>query len=213
MTVGSEGSSRTRQGRVRPDLAAERLSDAELLVRVSRDDVEAYGVLYRRWSQRLAAFFYRRTSDWEASRDLTAETFAVVWVRRRRFRFRGVAGSAWLFGIARRELGRFRRRKGVEKRALARLGVRVPEWDWVSTVRVEEIVDAEAWRDRLDNGLAGLSGAERSAVQLRVVQDLSYAETAAALGCSEVAARVRVHRALRKLGFTIEPDPIEDGVS
>lgn len=180
MAIESEGSYRTRQGRVVPELADHRLSDAELLVRVSRDDVEAYGVLYRRWSRNLAAFFYRRTSDWEASRDLTAETFAIVWVRRRRYRFRGVAGSAWLFGIARRELGRFRRRKRVEKRALARLGVQVPEWDWASTERVEEIVDAEAWRDRLDDGLAGLSGAERSAVQLRVVQDLSYAETAAA---------------------------------
>lgn len=192
------------------DLTNGRVSDAELLVLVSRDDVDAYDVLYRRWAERLAAFFYVRTADWEASRDLTADTLAVVWLRRRRFRMNGAAGSGWLFGIAVRELGKFRRRKGAELRAVAKLGVQIPEWDPGSMARVEEIIDVEAWHGYLAAGLEHLSAREREAVVLRVLWDLEYGEVAEAMRCSQAAARVRVHRALRKLALVVE-SVVEDG--
>ena len=42
--------------------------------------------LYDRWAERLLAYFYRRVVDAEVAADLLAETFAVAFERRRRFR-------------------------------------------------------------------------------------------------------------------------------
>lgn len=49
-----------------------------------------------------------------------------------------------------------------------------------------------------------MSGAERNAVELRVIDELCYAEIAARLNCTEAAARTRVHRGLARLSELLE---------
>jgi RNA polymerase sigma factor (sigma-70 family) len=92
----------------------------------------------------------------------------------------------------------------VELRACRRLAVTVPPLDDTSLERIEELVDAARWRAALGQALAGLTGAERDAVRLRVVEQLDYAAVAARLCCSEQAARARVHRGLARLAATLE---------
>lgn len=54
-------------------------------------------------------------------------------------------------------------------------------------------------RDAIRRALAGLSKQQRAVVVLRHVEDLSVAETAAVLGCSEATVRVQAGRALAAL--------------
>lgn len=173
-------------------------SDTELLL-ASQTDPGAFSLLYKRWSAPILGYFYRRTWDAGVSADLVAETFAAAWLRRHRFRDVGKPGGAWLFGIAGRELGRYRRRRAVHLRAVARLGVEVPPLGDDSIERIEELVDAAAFRADLEQTLAAVAAQDRRALQLRVIEERSFREVAAELGCSEGAARVRVHRALGKL--------------
>ncbi len=173
-------------------------SDEELIAR-SRRDPDAFRALYDRWSKPLLAYFYRRTFDAEASADLLAETFAIAFDRRHRFRRLGRPGAGWLFGIARRELAHWYRHQEVELKAVRRLGLEVPELDDESIARIESLDEVEALRRSLDDALAGISATERQAVQLRVVEELDYGEIAARLRCSEAAARQRVHRGLKRL--------------
>jgi DNA-directed RNA polymerase specialized sigma24 family protein len=70
-------------------------TDAELLI-ASRDDPRAFRELYDRWADRLLAYFYGRVLDAEVAGDLLAETFAVAFERRKRFRDVGSPGAAWL---------------------------------------------------------------------------------------------------------------------
>jgi len=181
-------------------------TDAELLM-ASGHDAAAFRVLYERWAQRLLGFFYRRTFDAEAAADLVAETFAVAYLKRRRFVDMGAPDGAWLFGIARRELGRYRRRRRVEMRALAKLGAARPPLDDESVARIDELVDITAYRSELDAALGRLTAKQRAAVRLRVVEDRTYPEVAEMLGCSEGAARVRVHRGLGRLAESLEAPP------
>jgi|SRR5215217_4059887 len=74
-------------------------TDAELLI-ASRDDAHAFRELYDRWADRLLAYFYRRTLDTEVAGDLLAETFALAFERRRRFRDIGAPGANWLLASA-----------------------------------------------------------------------------------------------------------------
>ena len=51
----------------------------------------------------------------------------------------------------------------------------------------------------LYHAVSGLPSEQRAALELRVVQQLSYDEVSRKLGCSQNAARLRVSRALRTL--------------
>ena len=179
------------------------LSDDELWM-AARTDPRAFRLLYNRWAEKLMAYFYRRTLDAEVSADLVAETIATAYLRRNHYRKRNVPVTAWLYGIAARELGRFRRRRGAEGRALRKLGVARPEMDAESLARIDELIDLEAYRAELESALARLSNKEREAVRLRVVEEHPYRDVASTLGCSEGAARVRVHRALSRLADWME---------
>ena len=174
------------------------MTDAELIV-ASRTDPKAFRELYDRWAERLLAYFYRRVLDAEVAADLLAETFAVAYERRGRFRDVGRPGGAWLYGIAAKELSHWFRRQEVERRAVRRLGVQVPELDDESVARIEALSDAAAHRAALAEALAHMGAGEREAVELRVVGELGYAEIAERLDCSEGAARTRVHRGLARL--------------
>jgi RNA polymerase sigma-70 factor (ECF subfamily) len=178
-------------------------SDAELIV-ASRRDEGAFRELYDRWAERLFAYFYRRVFDREVAADLLAETFAVAFAKRERFRDVGRPGGAWLYGIAERELARYFRRRKVELRALARLGVERPSLDPENVAAIDAMVAADRRRGELLEAMAKMSLAAREAVSLRVIDELDYATIGQRLGCSEVAARVRVHRGLAKLNELLE---------
>jgi DNA-directed RNA polymerase specialized sigma24 family protein len=58
---------------------------------------------------------------------------------------------------------------------------------------------SDDWLDGLDEALEALAPDLREAVELRVVDDLTYDELAARSGTTAGAARVRVHRGLKAL--------------
>jgi RNA polymerase sigma-70 factor, ECF subfamily len=178
-------------------------TDAELLI-ASRDDPHAFRELYDRWADRLLAYFYRRTLDADVAGDLLAETFAVAFERRRRFRDVGRPGASWLYGIAAKELSHFYRRQAVEQRAVRRLAIEVPALDDESLARIEALADIDQHRSALAAALDRMGPGERDAVRLRIVEELDYAEIATALDCTEAAARVRVHRGLARLNRLLE---------
>lgn len=178
-------------------------SDAELLT-ASAADPEAFGVFYDRNVRALLAFFYRRTACPQTAADLTAETFAVAFAARHRFRDVGAPGLAWLLGIARREFSAAVRREKVRDRARRRLGMERIELDAASTERIEELADLEPLRAAVESALGSLTPKVAEAVSLRVERGLPYAEVARRIGCSEGAARVRVARGLAKLADQLE---------
>lgn len=179
------------------------MTDVELII-ASRHDPRAFRELYDRWAEQLLTYFYRRVLDAEIAADLLAESFAVAYERRGRFKDVGKPGGAWLYGIARKELSHWFREQEVERRAVKRLGLTIPVLDDVSIARIEELADAEAHRAALGSALDSISAGDRDAVELRVISELGYAEIASALGCSENAARQRVHRGLARLNNLME---------
>lgn len=188
---------------------ADRRSDAELL-RASAKDPDAFGELYDRHAASLLAYFQRRVRCPETAADLTAETFAQAFVSRRRYRNTGAPALAWLLGVARLVLAASLRRRGVEDRGRRRLGVGPAQLDDLSIERIEQLADATDVWARVEAALEQLSPGTARAIELRTVDELSYAQVARRLGCSEGAARVRVRRGLKRLADAVEPvDPPE----
>jgi RNA polymerase sigma factor (sigma-70 family) len=153
---------------------------------MNRDDVLR---LFDEEAPRLRGWLRKETGDREVAMDLTAETFAQALISMSRHR--GGDETAWLYGIARNLLAQYWRRARVEDRARRRL--RLPARDWAA------YEEGDGPEIKLDD----LSREEREAVELRFSDDLPYDEVARRLSITPGAARMRVHRALRRLKGTI----------
>lgn len=161
--------------------------------------------LYGARAHEVLRFFARRTLQPDVALDLMAETFAQAFADRARFRgAQDDEAAAWIFGIARHQLGKYFRRGVVERRALRRLGLQLEPLTDTDYERVEELGGLRSRRAAIAEGLAELSGAHREALRLRIVEERSYAELASTLGITEQTARARVSRALRTLAKATE---------
>jgi RNA polymerase sigma factor (sigma-70 family) len=179
-------------------------SDAALLL-ASREDPAAFVELYRRHAEDLLRYFARRTLDPEAAAELTAETFAEAFASRTRYSYvNGVDGVAWLYGIARHQLGRFFRWGRIDADARRKIGLPLRELPPEDYERIEELVDFEPLRAALAEALETLAEDQREALKLRVIDGLPYPDVAARLHCAETAARQRVSRGLRRLALVLQ---------
>jgi RNA polymerase sigma factor (sigma-70 family) len=170
-------------------------SDEDLLTAAQGGDGEAFTMFYRRHVSAVSAFHRRRVASAEVAFDLTAETFASLVAALDGFD--PVRGSArgWLFAIAVNELRQALRRQRVEDRARRHLGL-----DPIAlSDRALEHVDARGSPGEFEQALGDLPAAEREAIELRILEELEYAEIAERVRCSQAVIRQRVSRGLRRL--------------
>jgi RNA polymerase sigma factor (sigma-70 family) len=182
--------------------------DSASLLQDSKRDPELFALFYRRHFYPVLAFLTRRVWDAEVALDLAAETFAQAFIARNRFRGNSQEQEeAWIYRIARRQLARYLRRGRLDRRAIGRLGIEVPDVDAERRERIEELSGLDGARALLRDELATLSHGQREALRLRIVDELSYPEVARELKISEQAARLRVSRGLRALARALERNP------
>ena len=177
------------------------MTDAEL-IRAARTDPDAFAELYRRHVGAVNGFFRSRAP--QAAGELTAETFAQAVLSLHRFRDEadGLA-LPWLFGIARNLLRRFYARERIGSDARRRLGMPIRSYE-LDVEEAADRLDAERYAPALTAALDSLPAGQRRALELRVLGDLPYRHVAGSLGCSEVAARIRVTRALGALSRALK---------
>jgi RNA polymerase sigma-70 factor, ECF subfamily len=169
-------------------------------------DPELFEVFYREHVQGVQGFVARRVGDRERAADLTAEIFLAAIESAPRYRPRRGTPKAWLYGIARVLVAEDRRRQGRERAREERVrGSALLDSD--DAARVEARIDAAARSRGLYEAIARLPEAERAVLELVALDELSVAEAASAAGVRPVTARVRLHRARRKLRAELEPPP------
>jgi RNA polymerase sigma factor (sigma-70 family) len=166
---------------------------------------QAFEDLYEGVAQRLLWFVVRRMQDPEAAAEVWSECWAVAFEGWSRCRARSISErEAWMFGIARNQLAGYYRSGAIERRALTRLGWAMPLLDRQSLEEIERVAELDELRATLSGPLAELPSKRRLAVQLRIVEGLSYSDVAARMGCSEDSARAQVSRGLRALAKAID---------
>ncbi len=135
----------------------------------------------------------------EDAEDALQEAAMKAWHRRRTFRA-GAEPRPWFLAIVANQCRMARRRKGwVSLREGATIEATAP-----GGAEFEEV-------DGLRRALARLGREDRLALVLRFYLDLPNEEVARTLKVSSAAARVRVHRALRRLRPAVEIEGLLDG--
>ena len=186
-------------------------SDSELLT-ASAAEPGVFTELYRRHAEDLLRYFARRTLDPEAAAELTAETFAQAFASRTTYRDTGANGVAWIYGVARHQLGRFFRSGRVDRAARRRLGMPERELPPEDYERIEDLVDFAPIGGAIAEAMQTLREDHREALRFRVIEELSYPEVARRLSCSEANARQRVSRGLRRLALVLQEQGLHPAV-
>lgn len=162
---------------------------------------EGFGAFYEEHIDAVLGFVTRRVADPHLAADLTADIFLAAMGSARGYRPDRGAPVAWLFGIARNVLSGHARGLARESGALARLsGRRLLDDEDVAAL--EERIDAQRAFRELAERHAALSEPLRAALDLVVLDQLTPAEVAQALGVTQATVRVRLHRARRALRGT-----------
>ena len=165
-------------------------SDELLIAQIAGGDREAFAELYRRYRLDICRFAAHMSGSPAAAEDILHEVFVAVIECASRYRPERTRPKLWLLGIARNHARRFRS---------LRPTLALPD-DAASaaelTVEPDPVGDLERQRHlaALRRALLGLPVHYREAVVLCDLQELSYLEAAAALGCAVGTVRSRLHR-------------------
>ncbi|MFH5880682.1 RNA polymerase sigma factor [Arthrobacter sp. NA-172] len=141
----------------------------------------AFVTLHKDCYPRVFGFVRRRVTDAELAQELAADVFRVAW---QEWDEAGVTEPAWLFAVARNLLGNAYRS---HERQQA-LHLRLKESASFTDTDTED-------NEMVEQAMAALREKDRDVLQLAYWDELSIAEIAGVLQCSESAARVRLHRA------------------
>jgi RNA polymerase sigma-70 factor (ECF subfamily) len=181
--------------------------EARLVAAAKAGDSDAFAQLVKATEADVYTLAYRLTGNAEDARDVAQEAYLRAF--RALKRFRGDAKfSTWMYRItancASTQLSRGAKGRHDELSDDDAVADERPESD------PEGMAEAGALRDRVTAALADLPPLLRAVVVLRDVYDLPHGAIATELGITESAAKVRLHRARRKLRERLFPMPGEE---
>ena len=159
--------------------------DTSLLAEIAAGDEQAFIELFRRQQHEVFRFAFAMAKSRSFAQDVTQEVFLNVLENAGRFDAAKGTARAWLFGCARYvTLDRLR----LERRWTDEM----PPEDLA--LDSDERLLADQRVERLHAAIARLPVEYREALVLCELHELSYADTAAVLGCPVGTVRSRLHR-------------------
>jgi RNA polymerase sigma-70 factor (ECF subfamily) len=167
--------------------------DRQLLQRIGRGDRQALTELYARHRQMLFHYLLHLTPDRGLAEELLQDTLVAVWKSAASFEGRSSV-TTWLIGVTRRQAHNTLRRRGVELVDLTEV-----ETMPASEPEPEDALLATMAREQVAEALGCLGPLHREVLMLAFVQELSYAEIAAALGVPIGTVKSRLSYAKRTL--------------
>jgi RNA polymerase sigma-70 factor (ECF subfamily) len=175
--------------------------DESLMREVARGQRDALEPLLRRHATPLLTFIRRMVGDLHRSEELFQEVFLAVWTKRRQYEYPRPF-RAWLYAIALNKCRAAFRHPSPPAASLENGAVQVPAAPDGSPAETAIATETAAL---VAGAVTLLPPQQRAVVVLRVWEQLSYAEIAEAVGCSEATVRSHMHHGLCALRKYLEP--------
>ena len=141
-------------------------------------------------------FVIKRCGNEDLAGDLVSQVFLKAMLNLKKYQFKGVPFSAWLYRIASNEVnGHFRKNKGDRTVSMEKDGIE----------RLMEQADETGGKLRDDyqqvlvDTLGELKEEDVQIIELRFFEKLPFSEVGFILGITENNAKVRVYRILERL--------------
>jgi RNA polymerase sigma-70 factor (ECF subfamily) len=175
--------------------------DEYLMARVGGDRPELLEKLLRRHANPLLTFLQRMVGDPHRGEELFQEVFLAVWIKRRQYQFPRPF-KPWLYAIAVNKCRAWFRRRTSPPIPLDVEDALMPAAPDASPADAAIATETAVL---VNQAIQKLPHQQRAVVMLRVWEDLSYAQIAESIGCSEPTARSHMHHGLAALRKYLEP--------
>ena len=171
------------------------LTDSALMLKVKSGDLKKMGLLYERHKKRLFGFFYNMNGDAMTSEDLVQNVFIRMLKYKHTYSGDG-AFLAWMFRTARNvNSDYFRKNKNNNQQYdIASVAFKLESKD-----DFEDDLEIKDNIRHLNMALGKLPYEKREVLVLSKLKEMKFSEIGEVLGCSEGAAKVKAHRALKDL--------------
>lgn len=162
-------------------------------IEAAKQNPARFDVLYDKYYKPIFVFIHRRTGDVDLCADLASQVFLKALINIKKYEYKGVPFSAWLFRIAFNEINMYFRKNNAG---------RVVSLDKGSIVQiiaeVQEEDNSEA-QQRMLTALKQINEEDTQLIELRFFEKRSFAEVGSIVGITENNAKVRVYRILEKI--------------
>lgn len=161
----------------------------------AQNDPENFAPLYIKYYDQVFLFINKRVDDLDMTADITSRVFLKCLKNLKKYKYQGVPFSAWLYKIAINEVNMFFRQQSKMERT-----VNIDDHDINQLINEidysEEKIDPYVLIPVL---LEQLNDQEVQFIELRFFEGKSFKEMGYLLGLTEVNAKVKTYRIVKKL--------------
>lgn len=165
------------------------------MLKVQAGELEKLGILYERYKKRIFGFFYHMHGNISLSEDLTQNVFMRVLKYKHTYAKQN-SFTSWIFQIARNvnidQYGKSKKKPDHVSTLTETRGIMTHDDIHAQIVMGEDL-------STLQKALDSLNTEKRAFLVLSKFKELRYKEVGEIMGCTEGAARTKVHRALHEL--------------
>lgn len=166
------------------------------LVQAAQKNPARFGVLYDRYYEQIFRFIYKRTAEEELTADLCSQVFFKAMQNLKKYKFKGVPFSAWLYRIASNEVNQFFR-SNQKKRVVSLEDKHIHHLK--DEFGIEDKKMLETHLALLQDVIQLLKPAEVEILELRFFEQRPFKEIGDILDITENNAKVKVYRLLQKM--------------
>jgi RNA polymerase sigma-70 factor (ECF subfamily) len=185
------------------------LNEEQLLSDIEADP-QKFGQVYHAFHSQIFGYVYRRTADYEAARDITAETFLKAYGSIGRFKWRNISLVYWLYQIATNELNKYFNRKQYRPQSLSRLeeeyGIDVLDHsnEEAESIKLQEEMERHQEFVKMNAAIKKLDTKYGDVISLRFFEQKSIKEIAMILDKKEGTVKSLLSRGIDKLKETLK---------
>jgi RNA polymerase sigma-70 factor (ECF subfamily) len=181
-----------------------KLSDEELVVRISGNDDRAFEELYDRYSRRILNYFYRMLGkDTEKAQDFLQDIFLKILHHAGMFQ-PSQKFTTWIYTIAHNMCRNEYRKMSVRSNAVVNGEIATTEHTDEEMARTEQAIDTKMIEKAVYREIANLDEAHRSTFILRFQENLSIKEISNILNCSEGTTKSRLYYTTKDLNYKLQ---------
>ncbi|SEI12185.1 MULTISPECIES: RNA polymerase sigma factor [unclassified Leifsonia] len=183
------------------------MDEASVLERVRGGDADAFGELFDLHHDRVFRQAIRLTSSLHDAEDVTAVVFLEAWRRRDAMRVVNDSVVAWLLVTTNFVFRNYARASRRYRDGLQQLPPPENAPDHADVV--DDRIDRDSRRAALRTALASLPRRDQDILTLCVLEELSMADAAAALGVAPGTVKSRLSRAKARLTELLQQEPTQ----
>ena len=177
------------------------VSDEQLIEWVAQGDASCLGTLFERHHRAVYQFCLQITRHGALAEDIVQDVFLKILKKAGTFRGDG-SFKGWMFHIARNEaLNQLRTAK---RRNTTPTDPSLLDAELVDGRSAEQAATGHEALEALNRAMASLPVSVREVIWLGRMEFDGYEDLATALGCTPATARVRMHRAMKKLSQCLD---------